>query len=335
MSRIARLNFSSVILLCITLLSGVGVENLVGRTPQTSGAGSREPNPGERDLFGVSGTSFTDVFAVGDAGTILHWDGRNWHPQPGGTFDRLLAVWMASPEDGYAVGAGGTIVRYHGSSWTLVPTRAGTAYDLRAVWGSSPKDVFAVGDAGTILHYDGDGWKSQVSNSVANLLAVWGLSPANVYAVGAANELLHYDGTSWQTVALNFAPPPGYGGLQYNFQAVWGALSEDLYLLGQATTFPDLTTLSLVLHFDGSSWSLDTPQLPFEAIWAASAADAYAIGVDGSILHFDGTRWSSQGALTKIGFLRPTTPLAYGIWATPDRHIFVVGPQGAIYDITF
>ena len=221
MSRIARLSFSSVTLLCITLLSGVGVENLVGRTPQTSAAGSRRPHASAYDLFGVSGTSSTDVFAVGDAGTILHWDGTNWYPQQCGTFQRLLAVWMGSPGDGYAVGAGGTIVRYNGSSWTVVPTRAGTAYDLRAVWGSSPNDVFAVGDAGTILHYDGDGWTSQVSNSVANLLAVWGLSPANVYAVGAANELLHYDGTSWQTVALNSVFPPGYAGLQYTFKAVW------------------------------------------------------------------------------------------------------------------
>jgi len=224
MSRIARLNLSSITLLCITFLFGLGIENLVGRTPQSSAAGSRAPNIAERALFGVIGTSSTNVFAVGDAGTILHYDGSSWYPQNSGTNERLLAVWLASARDGYAVGARGTIVRYNGSSWTVVPTRPGTAYDLGAVWGSSATDVFAVGDAGTILHYDGDRWTSQVSNTVANLLAVWGLSPANVYAVGAENSLLHYDGTSWQAVALSFVPPPGYAGVQFIFQAVWGGI---------------------------------------------------------------------------------------------------------------
>ena len=65
----------------------------------------QNPLPQGNSLYGVWGSSGSDVFAVGDAGTILHYDGSAWTPMSSGTTDSLRGVWGSSgresvvPED--------------------------------------------------------------------------------------------------------------------------------------------------------------------------------------------------------------------------------------------
>ncbi len=51
------------------------------------------PLPQGNDLHGVWGSGPDDVFAVGDLGTILHYDGHDWDMMPSGTDANLYAVW--------------------------------------------------------------------------------------------------------------------------------------------------------------------------------------------------------------------------------------------------
>ena len=55
-------------------------------------------------LFGIWGSSATDVFAVGRRGTILHYNGSNWSPMTSGTTTDLVDVWGSSSNDVFAVG---------------------------------------------------------------------------------------------------------------------------------------------------------------------------------------------------------------------------------------
>ena len=50
-------------------------------------------------LFGVWGTSPTDVYAVGLGGTIVHYDGSSWSPMDSGTDRELWQVWGISSGD--------------------------------------------------------------------------------------------------------------------------------------------------------------------------------------------------------------------------------------------
>jgi uncharacterized protein YjdB len=50
-------------------------------------------------LNGIWGTSATNVFAVGDVGTILHYDGSSWAPMASGTTSSLSAVGGTSATD--------------------------------------------------------------------------------------------------------------------------------------------------------------------------------------------------------------------------------------------
>jgi hypothetical protein len=61
-------------------------------------------------------------------------------------------MWASSDSSIDAVGDSGTITHFNGSSWTVSTNNNGTA-NLRAIWGSGPYNIYAVGDNGTVLHY--------------------------------------------------------------------------------------------------------------------------------------------------------------------------------------
>jgi len=58
------------------------------------------------NLNGVWGNSASDVFAVGDRGVIIHFDGYTWSPMSSGTTSSLNGVWGSSGVDVFAVGVG-------------------------------------------------------------------------------------------------------------------------------------------------------------------------------------------------------------------------------------
>ena len=97
----------------------------------------------------IWGSGASDIFAVGDFGTILHYDGSSWTYQDSATDQHLWGVWGSSGSEVFAVGHKGTIVRYDGSSWRA--EASGTTEGLQAVWGAGTS-MWAVGTAGVILH---------------------------------------------------------------------------------------------------------------------------------------------------------------------------------------
>src|SRR4051812_35318310 len=96
-------------------------------------------------LDGVGGTSPSDVWAVGDGGTIIHFNGSGWAASASGTANTLYAVWAASSADAWAVGANSTLLHYNGTSWSSATWPGPAALAVDGVWGSGPSDVWAVG----------------------------------------------------------------------------------------------------------------------------------------------------------------------------------------------
>jgi len=158
-------------------------------------------------LFSVSGTSGTDVFAVGvkratDVSNIVHYNGTAWAPQASPTVadptnPMLRGVWAATPSDVYAVGERGWVVHFDGSVWSAQPSNV--TNNLTAVW-STGKDAFAVGEFGTIIHNDGSGWRRMTWPTGEFLTFVYGSSPHDVFA-GGLGVMMHYDGVSWSRMS--------------------------------------------------------------------------------------------------------------------------------------
>ena len=163
-----------------------------------------------------------DIWAVGLAATLVHYDGTSWTviPPPAGVSENLFGVWGNAANNLWAVGAGGRIIYYNGTAWTAVPSS--TTLTLYGVWGVSNTDVWAVGNAtssttqGTFLHYDGSSWSPIVATGLGlgSFNSVWADSPSFIYACGVGGLLTRYNGTKWTVIDS--------GTTTISLHSVWG-----------------------------------------------------------------------------------------------------------------
>ncbi|MCX5895024.1 MAG: thrombospondin type 3 repeat-containing protein, partial [Proteobacteria bacterium] len=257
-------------------------------------------------LEGIWGSSGADVFAVGDYGTILHYDGSVWSPMTSGTSQTLFEVWGSSGSDVFAVGRDGTILHYDGSTWSSMSS--GTTSHLYTIWGSSAADVFAAGQSGTILHYDGSVWSSMDSALAGAINDLWGSSSTDVFAVGQGGYILYYNGISWSSMG---------GGNFKNLYGVWGSSGSDVFAVGDS---------GAIQHFDGSMWSgLDEGnpmEIYYQTVWGSTAGDVYIAGL-AFMYHFNGSAW--EFALCIPSFYM------FSMWGSSASDIFSVGSDGIIY----
>ncbi|MFC1926211.1 WD40/YVTN/BNR-like repeat-containing protein [Chloroflexota bacterium] len=231
----------------------------------------------------IWGSSSTDVFAVGEWGVIVHYDGNDWTPMASGEdYHDLYGVWGSSSTDVFAVGTGGTILHYDGSAWSEMTS--GTSAGRYGVWGSSATDVFAVGDDGVIVHYDGSAWSKMTSGTLDDLWGVWGSSATDVFAVGDLGTILHYDGSAWSEMTS--------GTTEWLF-GVWGSSATDVFAVGKYGT---------ILHYDGSAWSEMTSgtSASLYGVWGSSSTNVFAVGAGGTIRHYNGSYWTPMTSGTSL-----------------------------------
>lgn len=211
-------------------------------------------------LWWVWGTSGTDVWAVGENGEALHYNGSLWTrtcTTPSGcntvvglcnpalepcTTDSdcppverptLYGVWGSASNEVWAVGGSpgpvgpkDVFLYWDGDQWVPGLTDAPSGESIFKVWGTARDDVWAVGTGGVIFHYGGSTWARVPSPTKETLISVWGGAPDDVWAVGgsAAGQLLHWDGTSW-TIAADTFTSAGVNG-------VWTAPGQSPILVG-------------------------------------------------------------------------------------------------------
>ena len=177
-------------------------------------------------LWDLWGTSADDVFAVGDSGTIVHFDGGDWTAMTSGTSDSFRGVWGSASDDVFAVTLAGDVFRYDGASWTELP--AGWAYPLLDVWGSAADDVFA-SSVCQLLRYDGASWTSEFVESRFDqfLWGVWGSAGNDVFAVGSAGYIYHFNGAS-----SSIAPRV----TSQDLVAIWGSSTGAVFAVGGTGT---------------------------------------------------------------------------------------------------
>ena len=219
-------------------------------------------------LYGIWGNSTTDLFVVGNAGSIVHYDGTGWSQMNSGTKNHLNAIWGAATDSVYSAGSKGAILRYDGVSWSgMATTVSNTLYGL---WGASSTDVFAVGNGGTVLRLQEDAWSKMSSGTTTNLWGIWGSSESDIYAVGNGGCILHYNGFDWTQMT---------SGTVENLYCVWGGSSNEVFAAGANGT---------ILQFDGNTWTPMTTitNYSLRSLWGNNATDVFAVGDSGTILHY-------------------------------------------------
>jgi len=152
-----------------------------------------QPSNATEILRAVWGSKDTDVYSVGDAGTIAHLgNGGAWATQASGTQQALAAIWGSGSNDVYAVGGNSLILHSGNGGATWTATQSQAAASFHGLWGSAANDVYAVGSGGVIVHgSDGADWVALDSGTKNDLFAVWGNGAGDVFVVGQGGTILH------------------------------------------------------------------------------------------------------------------------------------------------
>ena len=314
------------------------------------------PLPQGNTLQGVWGAADGTLVAVGDAGTVLRFDGVNWTRQATTSTNALRAVWGASPSAIYAVGNGGEVLHYNGDRWTAEQVAQAA---LRSIWGVGADQgqalrLFAVGDEGGVYRYVEGRWRADPAAYLAGsrLYGVWAPSADEAYAVGQNGTLLRFNGQSWSRLE---------SGTSSNLYTVWGA-GGTLYV------GDELGVLRYTSDSGGSGSGLQRMAsfgARVTAIHGSTAGNIYAVLDSGQVLHYDGNQpgdWrvlpgsTSNPGLTSVwvsgdGFhavgnagvilagspdaMQPESKIAaaghlHSIWGPSDSEVYVVGQSGTV-----
>jgi hypothetical protein len=270
------------------------------------------PLPLDVNLNAIWGFATDNLWAVGDGGQILHWDGSRWNLQPSGVTRNLMSIWGPSATDIYAVGDQGTILHFDGTAWSPIPPPGGMTPNLNVVRGSSASDVWAVGGASTIFRYNGTTWTLQPGGPVGNVIGLYVAPDGTAFVSSASGIVSRWNGTMFVAVPVG-------GGPMY---AISGLSASNVLFSGDSNA---------IGTFDGQTYRA-LPGYPSASALHGShfraARDAWLVGIDGSVLHFDG------GSLIRHPV--PTTSYLNGVYAVSESDVWAVGSRGTLlhYDGT-
>ncbi len=298
---------------------------------------------------------------------VLHWNGTTWSqvssPNPSSTANYLLGVSMLSSTNGWAVGEffngslwNTLILHWNGSSWSQVssPDPSTANNDLSGVSVVSSSNAWAVGtyyNTNTsasdtlILHWNGTKWSQKPSPSPSPynyLYGVSAVSSSNAWAVGSDSTggpgipgsvahtlVLHWNGTKW-----SMAKSPNPSSTSNALRGVSADSSSDAWAVGGYTNDASQVPDTLILHWNGRTWSKIGSPNPgssdnyLSGVSALSSSDAWAVGsyYNGSvwntlILHWNGSKWS------KVMSPNPGTSVnnLFGVGAGSSSNAWAVG----------
>jgi len=248
------------------------------------------------NLLGVVDISPSLAWAVGNLAqpgdqpqqVIEQWNGTEWSIFPGPKFPPnsqaiLQSITATSANDIWAVGSFGEGIfpfclfeHFNGTAWTAQVVKQTDLQNLLNVSADAPNDAWAVGTmSGNPLmtfatHWNGTKWTGlkhmpNVGTGNNQLNAVLALASNNVWAVGfstptAAQQsqsqtlIEHFDGTSWSVV-----PSPNVGSNDSQVNKLVGLTAnspDDIWAFGSFISPDGLRTMTLVLHWDGTSWTI-------------------------------------------------------------------------------
>ena len=104
------------------------------------------------DLNDIDGTSDQSIWAVGDQGLIIHYDGTSWQEEESGTTVDLISVAAVDTTHSYALGSGVCLYR-DGSQWQTISGISG-GIDVAAL----PSGEAWISVPSAIYYYDGTNW---------------------------------------------------------------------------------------------------------------------------------------------------------------------------------
>ena len=160
----------------------------------------------------IWGTSSNDIYAVGNYGNIVHWDGRSWKKIESGTEFNINDIWgdYNFKENKWEVlSVCGNILRGWQNDREIIEIQNNIAkkvnannvqWPLSGIWFKSNKIYYVVGSG---IYYNtliGKNWVARPSDITRYFIRTIRANDINdVFAVGAFGEFLHFNGYNWKS----------------------------------------------------------------------------------------------------------------------------------------
>jgi len=257
-------------------------------------------------VYGVTGTSATNVFAVGEFGTIARSTGGEFATQSISEILPIISLWGSSATDVWGIGGPFIYHRDAGGQWeqSLTPDFE----FMSGIWGASASELWAVGQNGTIIHNDGGGWSTVHVDSAITLRAVWGSSASDVWAAGEAGALLHWNGTAWADAAVDAE----------SRSALWGSGPGDLFAVGDGGS---------ITRWNGGGWApmASGTTVDLYGVWGSGPNDVYAVGDEGTVLHYDG---NPEMEWTAVATGAPAGASVFAAWGSGADDVYLLANNG-------
>ncbi len=265
-----------------------------------------------KNIYGLWGAAKDDLYAVGAAGTLVHWNGGGWTVQASpvaGTAD-LHGIFGTDAKHAWLVGWNGAMAAFDGLGWQVLPMLSGTA-NLNSVF-ASPKasgghDVWVAASSGLyrVVNNGGQpGLQKYNPSPYGNYLGIHGSDADHVWAVGMYGSAAMWDGNVWKSQA---------SGTSIALRSVWAAGPADAFAVGES---------GQILRYDGQAWkSMSSPTTQtLYSVWGSNASDVWAAGAAGVLLHFDGKKWTKQN----VGKVDKNL---LAVWSTAAGDVVSMGEQ--------
>ncbi len=283
-------------------------------------------SPTSNTLRGVWLESLSLGFSVGNAGTILKYDGNVWISMTSPTATQLNKVASDTPgvtapntKGAWAIGQSGVIVNYDTSTETWALDAQSGAITTQHLNGILIYDInslmIAVGANGTIIGWDGTTWSVVTSGTAQVLRGIAWDDNLDLWICGDNGTLLKStdSGVTW------FSVP---SGVTKRLNYIWFTASRDKgYAVGEDGTIlkiiPSTNTVSVIpTELPTGTGSM------LNSIEITSESSGFLVGNSGNILYWDGD-----------DFYEVSSPTQYALAdaaGTSVNVVFAVGVDGTI-----
>jgi len=196
-------------LLAAFLLASCTDRNAMPTLPEAGGEPSEwqrlYPALTNQTLIAAWGLDADDMWAVGDQGTILHYDGRSLQPITAPTDADLTAISGLARDAIWAVSAAGEILVWDGLSWAVIHVIPNAT--LLAVCAVTPNQVLVGGSSlvegnsyAAIWHREGGAWRSMnlATEGPGTVRRIWNAGDGLPLMAATEGAILHLSGTTWR-----------------------------------------------------------------------------------------------------------------------------------------
>lgn len=302
---------------------GAGSRENVCSAPQscTDGWCWENPFPQGNTLRAVWGASSDAVWAVGDTGTLLFFNGQYWKSRQSPVRVNLRAVHGTAANDVWAAGEDGVVLHFDGNGWAAEKAATGTINALAAL----PNGVVFAGtlDGEVFVRTQGGVWAATPATGFKVVNALRAFSSIDVYAGGGAGvQAARYDGLSWEPLASSVAG---------DIYALAGTSVGDLLAAGEGCRLSKLVGGAFVPLPTAAACVAD--MFALTSAFAAGTEAVYSLdGGVGLYAQTTGTTWLGAVALDAGSALLVGSNGA--IARVTDGRSLVLDSRGATFDLT-